>query len=644
MYIYMRGKNIKKFLSVAVAIAFVFSFSSFRPAALSPENDLELAYSLITEAVENLSDTVDILQAKLVYDYGAEDSPMLTRVLDEIRNDRPDFFYLDFSFGFKAVYQGSAYYVQELYLYYTLPDLEIAEAINFVNGEIDDIINAIPRLWELDRISQALMVHDYLALHFNYDYSLENGDVYSMLTDKTGVCQAFTGLYALLMERLEIEVSWASSEDMNHIWNLIKIGGEWYHVDNTWDDSDFTGKVYHRYFLKSDAAFLTPPTGGDNHYNWVSKYTCDDDSYDAYYWNTINSPIICSPGEFYYIKQAEEFNGGLLVRNTGGEETTAAEIRDYWRTYDKTGFYPGVFSGLAAYGKYYYFNDSSSIYRYDSENGAVTKIFGSDSLDGNIYGIAAEFSDFGCAVSYEVAKSPASAGSVFVVTDSPDCPFGHSFGEWETLTDPTEHSPGLRQKVCGVCGETIEDSIPILSETNGYEYFVESEPTYTKDGVASWSSDEYGVFYTFIPKLTLPVTELAQALDSSLIFEDGFVRGFDVGAKISEYLNDGFTVVVYNGIKIATQDILATGYVITLFDGLGNEVDSAIVVIKGDANGDGKIDAKDYISIKLAILGITPLGGAQTRAADVNGSGNVEQFDYISVRLSLLGLRVINQK
>ena len=38
----------------------------------------------------------------------------------------------------------------------------------------------------------------------------------------------------------------------NHAWNMVKIGGYWYNVDVTWDDSR---KDRYYYFLKSDLDF-----------------------------------------------------------------------------------------------------------------------------------------------------------------------------------------------------------------------------------------------------------------------------------------------------------------------------------------------------------------------------------------------------
>ena len=46
---------------------------------------------------------------------------------------------------------------------------------------------------------------------------------------------------------------------MNHAWNLIKIDGEWYHIDVTWDDPtpDLLGRVNHVFFLISDDAIAS---------------------------------------------------------------------------------------------------------------------------------------------------------------------------------------------------------------------------------------------------------------------------------------------------------------------------------------------------------------------------------------------------
>ena len=56
----------------------------------------------------------------------------------------------------------------------------------------------------------------------------------------------------------------------------------------------------------------------------------------------------------------------------------------------------------------------------------------------------------------------------------------------------------------------------------------------------------------------------------------------------------------------------------------------------GDVNGDGKIDTKDYIALRRAILGITTLDDAAKLAGDRNGDGKVNSADCIAIRKTLL--------
>ena len=62
---------------------------------------------------------------------------------------------------------------------------------------------------------------------------------------------------------------------------MVKIDGQWYHVDVTWDDPvpDKPGRVSHENFLRSDDGIRS--TG---HYGWTSDYTCTSTKYDKYLW------------------------------------------------------------------------------------------------------------------------------------------------------------------------------------------------------------------------------------------------------------------------------------------------------------------------------------------------------------------------
>ena len=62
---------------------------------------------------------------------------------------------------------------------------------------------------------------------------------------------------------------------------------------------------------------------------------------------------------------------------------------------------------------------------------------------------------------------------------------------------------------------------------------------------------------------------------------------------------------------------------------------------RGDVNLDGKIDAKDYMMLKRAILGTHTLKEEQLFGADVNGDGARNARDYLMLKRHVLGTFVI---
>lgn len=62
----------------------------------------------------------------------------------------------------------------------------------------------------------------------------------------------------------------------------------------------------------------------------------------------------------------------------------------------------------------------------------------------------------------------------------------------------------------------------------------------------------------------------------------------------------------------------------------------------GDVNGDGKVDAIDYMQIKRHVLGTYAIT-ARSEYADVNRSGRIDTTDYIIVKRHVLGTYVISR-
>lgn len=66
--------------------------------------------------------------------------------------------------------------------------------------------------------------------------------------------------------------------------------------------------------------------------------------------------------------------------------------------------------------------------------------------------------------------------------------------------------------------------------------------------------------------------------------------------------------------------------------------------LPGDVNGDGKLDASDYILIKRAVLGTVTLSEAQKKLADVDGDGDVDSVDYTMAKRAVLGTFTLPEK
>ncbi len=102
---------------------------------------------------------------------------------------------------------------------------------------------------------RAVALHDYLVLHARYDRSQFrklNGAATTLLMEGRGVCSAYMRSYSILLNIAGIENAYITGG--NHGWNLVKLEGEWTHVDVTWDDPvpDKKGRVIHHWFGMTD--------------------------------------------------------------------------------------------------------------------------------------------------------------------------------------------------------------------------------------------------------------------------------------------------------------------------------------------------------------------------------------------------------
>ncbi|PKM63241.1 MAG: hypothetical protein CVU97_01060 [Firmicutes bacterium HGW-Firmicutes-21] len=116
--------------------------------------------------------------------------------------------------------------------------------------------------------------------------------------------------------------------------------------------------------------------------------------------------------------------------------------------------------------------------------------------------------------------------------------------------------------------------------------------------------------------------------------ENGFLRGLTGGTNagaLRSMFKGNVTILNRNRVAVPDNGLIGTGFIIT--DG----IQEIIVVILGDANGDGVVDTKDYLLAKRVFLGTYSLDGAMLAALCLDGGSSPTTKDYLKIKRHFLG-------
>lgn len=147
----------------------------------------------------------------------------------------------------------------------TLYASRIAKELNL---KLDDILKQEISA-DMGDYEKEKAVHDYMVRTYEFDtsvtvYDLEHPSqsVEGPIYYNKGICQGYSEVFDLLMKKLGItsQMVWGQALGENHVWNMVKLSGEWYMVDVMWDDPipDRGDRVSYEYFnLTGDQLALT---------------------------------------------------------------------------------------------------------------------------------------------------------------------------------------------------------------------------------------------------------------------------------------------------------------------------------------------------------------------------------------------------
>ncbi|MCZ8531990.1 DUF5050 domain-containing protein [Psychrobacillus psychrodurans] len=235
-----------------IAIVLLLSITPMHVFAASPssmtitKSEEQTAYDNIVKSLLNAETNTTFNASKISYkDIG--------KIVNQALANNPSISYYN---GLTASSNGTINFK------YKADRKVILEKNKKVNLEVDRIIkeNIRKGMSDLEKVKS---IHDYLVLSVAYDYdnflknnvSNDSYEAYGALINEIAVCDGYTKSMALILNKVGVQTIQVTgiANGGNHSWNMVKIDGQYYHVDTTWDDPvpNKPGSVHYNYFLKN---------------------------------------------------------------------------------------------------------------------------------------------------------------------------------------------------------------------------------------------------------------------------------------------------------------------------------------------------------------------------------------------------------
>lgn len=160
----------------------------------------------------------------------------LAKAIFAVFQDSPQLFWIDEPYSY-SIGENSL----SLKLYSTMTRAEYKNKRKQLNAVINGLLSGLKS--GMSEFERELYFHDYLIKNCKY---LENSNdkkdpytLYGCLVNQSAVCMGYTAAFQLLLSYVGINsVSvYGSNTASGHIWNAVKIEGDWYYTDVTWDDT-----------------------------------------------------------------------------------------------------------------------------------------------------------------------------------------------------------------------------------------------------------------------------------------------------------------------------------------------------------------------------------------------------------------------
>ncbi len=227
-------------------------------------------YDAIISAAERLRTDINFSS---VMDITAED---YCAVYQQVYNEEHALFYIDTKMQYAV--NTSTNRIASSIMNYKYSDETIRRMQTEIEAEASRVLNMItPEMTEYDIVK---LFHDYLASNVVYDETEENcRDIYGVFVKKRAICGGYSKAFSYLCDKVGIETVTVTgdADGEAHMWNMVKIDGEWYNIDVTYAVADNGSYVRYDYFCVTDEMLADSRTVYEQIYTYpkATSDACD---------------------------------------------------------------------------------------------------------------------------------------------------------------------------------------------------------------------------------------------------------------------------------------------------------------------------------------------------------------------------------
>ena len=208
-------------------------------------NDEEkAAYDVVLQAVNSFDEQIDSFEVPVT-------DSQIKKVVDYVQRDHPEIFW--FQHGATFYFDTNTHIVNKLELTYCMTEREAKKRRDEIDSHIRSFLSSIND--SMSDYEVALRIYENIIKLVDYDtlglekqksktVSSEVPDdlrsIYGVFVNKKAVCAGYAKAMQYLLNLCGIECTYVTSS--THAWNLIKLEGDYYHLDVTWGDGTDTKK------------------------------------------------------------------------------------------------------------------------------------------------------------------------------------------------------------------------------------------------------------------------------------------------------------------------------------------------------------------------------------------------------------------